>query len=373
MKTILVTGSAGFIGRHLCLALHRTADTRVLPFDLPGTREEMREMVRQADFVYHLAGVNRPRDEAEFQSGNVDLTRELCDALRGAGRSAPLVLSSSIQAEQDNPYGRSKRAAEEEVRRYRRESGARVFILRLPNVFGKWSRPDYNSVVATFCHHLARGRPVQINRRDSVIRLAYIDDVVRRLKGLCEETDQDAERTEYGVDPVFSITVGELHDRLVAFRDQRKTARLPDLSDPFTRYLYATFLSFCPPDGLAYDPGLKNDDRGWLFEMIQSPGAGQIFVSRTKPGVTRGHHYHDTKAERFCVVKGTGTIRLRPVGGADIVTYTVSDRDVRVVDIPPGFTHSIENQGADDMITIFWASEVFDSRRPDTYAERVEP
>lgn len=371
MKRILVTGAAGFMGRNLCVALRREPGFEVLEFDLPQTPDDLPPLAARADLVFHLAGVNRPKAEHEFTEGNVDLTRRLCDCLAATGRRVPLVLSSSIQAELDNPYGRSKRAAEQVVEAHHRQTGAPAYVFRFPNVFGKWSRPNYNTVVATFCHNISRGLPVQISNRANVVRFVYVDDVVRAFLDLARRDDHAAAVHRPEIQPVFSITLGELHDLLVSFREGRRTGVLPDLANPLTRYLYATYVSFYDPAGFAQPVDLKRDDRGWLFELVKSAHAGQIFVSRTRPGITRGNHYHDTKVEKFCVIQGEGIIRFRPVLGNEIIEYPVSDRDIRVVDIPPGYTHSIENTGAADMITLFWASEIFDPQRPDTVFEPV--
>ena len=371
-----------------------------------GRRSSLK-LAARADIVFHLAGVNRPTEEKEFTEGNAVLTRQLCAALASAARRAPLVLSSSVQAELDNPYGRSKQAAEAAVLDYHQRTGAPVYIYRFPNVLGKWSRPNYNTVVATFCHNISRGLPVQVSNRANPLRFVYIDDIVRAFLGIAsctghargqrsegrdhraEITGQRAEIMPF--DPVHSITLGKLHDLILSFHQGRRQGFLPDLSNALTRYLYSTYISFYDPADLAYPVDLKTDDRGWLFELVKSPQAGQIFVSRTRPGITRGNHYHDTKIEKFCVIQGEGVIRLRhvlsgeavqaneiltpssrlPSPISDIIEYPVNDREIRVVDIPPGYTHSIQNTGSTDMITLFWANEIFDPRRPDTYPARV--
>lgn len=371
MKTILVTGAAGFIGRNLCLALRRAGIYEVLEFDLPQTEQELAGLSARADFVFHLAGVNRPKDEQEFVAGNTDLTRQLCGYLAAAGRRAPFVMSSSIQAELDNAYGRSKKAAEDVVFEYHTRTAAPVYVYRFPNVFGKWSRPNYNTVVATFCHNLTRGLPVQVSNPAHPLRFVYIDDIVRAFLDLAARAEHDRTGTRPELEPVYSITLGQLHELIVSFRENRLKSLLPDLSDPLTKYFYSTYVSFLDPGDLAYPVDLKTDDRGWLFELVKSQKAGQIFVSRTKPGITRGNHYHDTKIEKFCVIQGQGVIRFRHVLQEDIVEYAVDDQAIRVVDIPPGYTHSIENTGSGDMITLFWANEIFDPQRPDTHFVKV--
>jgi UDP-2-acetamido-2,6-beta-L-arabino-hexul-4-ose reductase len=372
MKSVLVTGSAGFIGRNLCVALRRQGSFEVSEFDVPQTPKDLTRLAGQAELVFHLAGINRPNEEREFTEGNVDLTRVLCDGLVAADRRVPLVLSSSIQADADNPYGRSKRAAEELVLDYNRQTGAPVYIYRFPNVFGKWSRPNYNTVVATFCHNISRGIPVQVSNRANQLRFVYVDDIVGAFLEIALRESHDAATTRHELQPVFSITLGELHNLLVSFGENRRKSLLPDLGNPLVKYLYSTFVSFYETGDLAYPVELKTDERGWLFELIKSPTAGQIFVSRTKPGITRGNHYHDTKIEKFCVIQGEGVIRFRHILGSEIIEYRVSDRQIRIVDIPPGYTHSIENTGAGDMLTLFWANEIFEPQRPDTYFVKVQ-
>jgi UDP-2-acetamido-2,6-beta-L-arabino-hexul-4-ose reductase len=359
------------MGRNLCVALLRQADVQILSFDVHQPLNDLWALAASADLVFHLAGVNRPEKEKEFMEGNADLTRALCDALRTTGHKTPVVLSSSTQAELDNPYGRSKRAAEDIVLDYHRQTGAPVRVYRFPNVFGKWSRPNYNTVVATFCHNISRGLPVQVSNRTNVIGFVYIDDIVLAFLEITALQQLDPGITHSEIQPVFSITIGELHDLILSFEQGREKSLIPDLSNLLVKYLYSTFVSFYPPKDLAYPVDLKTDNRGWLFELIKSPKSGQIFVSRTKPGITRGNHYHDTKIEKFCVIQGEGVIRFRRIGDDRVIEYPISDRAIQVVDIPPGYTHCIQNTGASDMLTLFWANEIFDPQRPDTYSELV--
>jgi UDP-2-acetamido-2,6-beta-L-arabino-hexul-4-ose reductase len=372
MKRILVTGAAGFMGRNLCMALRRQGGFAVLEFDVEQSPTELPGLAAQADLVFHLAGINRPKEEKEFTEGNVDLTRHLCDSLAKTGRKTPLVLSSSIQAELDNPYGRSKREAEEVVLEYHQKTGAAVYVYRFPNVFGKWSRPNYNTVVATFCHNISRGLPVQVSNRGNVLRFVYIDDIIRAFLEIAARPEHKGQETRYDLQPVYTITLGELHDLLVSFRETRRQSLVPDLANPLLKSLYSTYVSFYEPNDLAYPVDLKTDERGWLFELVKSRSAGQIFVSRTKPGITRGNHYHDSKLEKFCVIQGEGVIRFRHVLQREIIEYPVNDREIKVVDIPPGYTHSIENTGTNDMLTLFWANEIFEPQRPDTYFVKVK-
>lgn len=372
MKTILVTGARGFLGTNLCVALRRRGDCEVLEFTRSQGVEELPKLVARADVVFHLAGVNRPKEESEFAQGNAQLTRLVCEALEQSSRRPLLVLSSSIQAELNNLYGQSKKAAEDAVTAYAQRTGAPVRIFRFPNVFGKWSRPNYNTVVATYCHNLSRGLPVQVNNRAAPLRFVYVDDIVREFLKIVDDAGQPAPIIQE-IQPVHSITLGELHDLIVSFHANREQSILPDLSDPLIKALYSTYVSFLDVQNLAYPVALKTDERGWLFELAKSPYTGQIFVSRTKPGITRGNHYHDSKIEKFCVIQGEGIIRFRHVLGEQIVEYPVNDREIRIVDIVPGYTHSIENVGEGDMITLFWANEIFDPQRPDTFFVKVKP
>ncbi len=368
---ILVTGSEGFIGRNLCLALNRLEETTVHGIDVGDDPADLEGLVKEVDWVFHLAGINRPQDPSEFREGNVDLTSHLLDLLKAEGRRVPVVFTSSIQAENDNPYGVSKKEAEDVLIRHGRDTDSPVFIYRLPNVFGKWSRPNYNTVVATFCHNIARGLPVQLSDRSNVIHFCYIDSVVRTFISLLDMKDFDVSNRFHELDESFEITLGDLHDMIASFRDARAGAAVPDLSDDLTRYMYSTYLSFLETDDFSVPAGMRTDERGWLFELVRSPGFGQIFVSQTRPGITRGDHYHDTKVEKFCVVKGRGVIRFRRLGEEEILAYEVSDDKIEIVDIPPGYTHNIENRGEGDMITLFWANEIFRPEAPDTYWEKV--
>ena len=373
MKVILVTGAGGFVGRNLCVALRRNPEFQVLEFTRNNSAAQLADMVQRAEFVFHLAGVNRPKDEGEFATGNATFTREFCALLAASGRSIPVVYTSSTQAEADNAYGRSKKAAEDELLEYQRKTGSPVYIFRLPNIFGKWSRSNYNTVVATFCHNISRGLPVQISNRASIIRFVYIDDVVRGFVELATLATPKPQTPFCEIEPVLPISVGDLHDKIVWFREQRRNSLIPDLSDTLTKYLYSTYLAFTDPADLAYPVTLKSDDRGWLFELVKSRQAGQIFVSTTRPGVTRGNHYHDSKIEKFCVIQGAAVVRFRHILEQKVIEYPVNDREIRVVDIPPGYTHSIENVGSVDLITLFWANEIFDPQKPDTHFVKVLP
>ncbi len=360
---VLVTGARGFIGRNLIARLQAREGCVVIPFDSNNTPDDLRDGLAAADVVYHLAGVNRPADVREFETGNAMLTGTICTILRELGRRPAIVMSSSVQAELDNPYGVSKRRAEEALREFAAESGAKVQIYRLKNVFGKWSRPNYNSVVATFCHNIACDLPISISDPTREVELVYVDDVVEAFLADLPVGAADAKREI----PSFIVALGDLAGRIQSFHDLRDNLRVPDFAERFNQQLYATYLSFVPADLRRVQLEIRSDQRGGLAEFLKSAHAGQIFVSRTRPGITRGNHYHHTKTEKFLVVEGEGVVRMRPIDGPDIKEYRVRGEDFQVIDIPPGYTHSIENIGMGDMITLFWASEIFDPDHPDTY------
>lgn len=367
---IAVTGANGFMGRNLVAHLRTQGGCEVSRITREHGPAEVRDAILGADFIFHFAGVNRPRTEAEFFSGNVGFTRDLCDTLLEGGRRTPIVFASSIHAESDTPYGRSKREAEEVLMRYAEAAGARVAIYRLPHVFGKWSRPNYNSVVATFCHNIARGLPITITDPTRELNLAYIDDVMALFMAELEQTGPPG--AEYRPKPLtHKVTLGRLAELIGSFKTSRGTLVVPDFADPLVHKLYATYLSYLDAGDFAYDLEQRVDPRGALAEFVKAPGFGQLFVSRTKPGVTRGNHYHHTKTEKFLVVEGEAVVRFRRFDGDEVIEYRVRGDNFRVIDIPPGYTHSIENVGDTELITLFWASEIFDPERPDTYPLQV--
>ncbi len=348
---------------------NKTLLIHILTFEKEDDLPVLDEYLTQADVIFHLAGVNRPPTEDEFWRGNAELTDYVCDRLLAQERSTPLLLSSSTQAELDNAYGRSKRQAEETVARYGAASDAPVYIYRLTNVFGKWSRPNYNSAVATFCYNIAHDKPITISDPNRVLDLIHIDDVVRHFVGdLIGEDQQETATSHYRtVSPVHQVTLGGLADLLYSFRQMRESLQIPDLSDPFSHKLYSTYLSYLDQDMFAYDLMQRCDQRGCLAEFVKSAPFGQIFVSRTVPGITRGNHYHHVKTEKFLVVEGQAVVRFRHIQSDEVIEYPVRGEDFRVVDIPPGYTHSIENVGDGVLVTLFWASEIFDPDRMDTY------
>jgi UDP-2-acetamido-2,6-beta-L-arabino-hexul-4-ose reductase len=371
MNTVLVTGSKGFIGKNLVISLQRMANIYVWGYDIDSPTAVLEEGLAKADTVYHLAGVNRPDHVDEFEKGNTGLTQLVCRLLRSRHKKPILVLSSSNQAAQDNPYGISKRNSEKAVLEFGNETGAAVYVFRLPGVFGKWCRPNYNSVVATFCHNIARDLPISVSDPARGIELVYIDDVVNVFTGILHGHPPVPEGGFSRVAPTYRITLRALAETLQGFRESRNNLLLPDMDDRFIRCLYATYLSYLPTDSFSYTLKQFQDTRGELAELLKSPHSGQFFVSRTRPGIVRGHHYHDTKVEKFIVIEGDAVIRFRSIQGGDIIEYPVSGREFRIVDIPPGYTHSIDNVGTKDLVVLFWANEMFEPTHTDTYAMPV--
>lgn len=367
MKTVLVTGADGFMGRNLLVGLEQFEDLKIIPFSRKSTPEDLEGYLQESDLVYHLAGINRPENPEEFETGNAGLTKNIVDILRKHNLKPDIVFCSSIQANKDNPYGKSKKQAEDILLKYREESGAQVYIYRLPNVFGKWSRPNYNSVVATFCYNICRGLPITISDPKNQLELVYIDDVVKTFTGLLTDKTSEAEEGFYTVPRTFSITLGELAQQLEDIRDKREKLTVPDFSQGITRCLYATYLSFLDKKDFSRALDLKTDQRGNLAEVIKSESFGQIFVSSSHEGVMRGNHYHHTKVEKFCVIKGKAVIKFRKLDEEEVLSYEVSGEKPEVVDIPPGYTHSIENLTNGEMIVLFWANHIFDPENPDTY------
>ncbi len=363
--TVLVTGSNGFVGRNLRVALSRLADVRILCFDLEDDQQVLASHLQDADVVFHLAGVNRPQHVEEFTTGNAGLTQTMVSLLEQQGRTPAIVMTSSTQAALDNPYGASKKAAEESLFEYGARTGAPVYVYRLTNVFGKWSRPNYNSVVSTFCYNISHGLDITMSNPANEVELIYIDDVVAEFVAVLDGR-RDASATRLGVGPTYRVTLAELAERIHRFREIRTTLEIPDLADDLTRKLHATYLSYLEPTDFSYPLDIKTDNRGDLAELIKSAHFGQMFVSRTHGGITRGNHYHDTKIEKFCVLQGEAAIRFRHVFTEDIIEYRVSGTTWEVVDIPPGYTHHIENLSDQEMIVLFWANRIFDPLQPDT-------
>ena len=381
---ILVTGANGFVGRNLVSQLENIAsgkarnyaiageELHVLCYDVDSDPAALEEYCRRADFVFNLAGVNRPEDPSEFMKGNFGFASLLLDTLKKCGNSCPVMISSSTQAALDNPYGESKRAGEELLFEYGRETGAKVLVYRFPNVFGKWCRPNYNSAVATFCHNIAHGLPIRVNDPSVVMHLVYIDDVVDELIGALSG-DEHRAGAFCEVPVVHEITLGGIVDLLYSFRDMQQDLEVPDLGDAFTKKLYSTYLSYLPKEKFCYPLKMNVDNRGSFTEIIRTPDRGQFSVNISKPGITKGEHWHHTKNEKFVVVSGHGLVQLRKIGTDEVINFEVSGEKMEVVEMIPGYTHNIINlSDTEDLVTIMWANEAFNPERPDTYFEPVE-
>ncbi len=363
---VLVTGAKGFVGKNLIATLEHMKGVEILPFDIDTDPALLNAYARECGFVYHLAGVNRPQKPEEFMEGNFGFTSSLLDALRQNGNKAPVLITSSIQAELKNPYGESKKAGEDLMHAYGRENGIPIFVYRMPNVFGKWCRPNYNSAVATFCHNIAHGLPVTVNDPKVIMRLVYIDDVVeefiRAMQGNANKRDDFCY-----IEPVHQTTLGHIAELIESFKLSRENRSVPDMGDAFTKALYATYLSYLPEDQFSYPLKMNVDNRGSFTEILRTAERGQFSVNISKPGITKGNHWHHTKNEKFVVVAGRGVIRFRKVGEDKVLEYFVSGDKIEVLDIPTGYTHNIENLGDTDLVTFMWASECFDPAKPDTY------
>lgn len=366
---VLITGANGFAGRNLVAHFAERKSDEVVCFTRDNSTADLPALLQDVDFVFHLAGINRPQDPVEFTTGNVDLTQALCEAIAATGRKIPVVYTSSIQADLANPYGASKRGAEEALTRLAAERGNPVHLFRLPNVFGKWARPNYNSAVATFCHNIARDLPIQINDPAARISLVYIDDVVASFMAVME--GRVAGTPFVQVEPQYSISVGELADLLRTFRESRSTLITEPVGAGLTRALYSTYVSYLPPERFAYEVPKYGDPRGVFVEMLKTKDSGQFSFFTAHPGITRGGHYHHSKTEKFLVIKGKACFRFRHIVSGEFHELFTTGESPQVVETVPGWTHDITNVGDDEMIVMLWANEIFDREHPDTYARPV--
>ena len=397
---ILVTGAAGFAGKNLVEALKNIRDGKdkthpslqieeIYCYDLDSTAEDLTFYCENADFVFHFAGVNRPKDPVEFMKGNFGFSSLLLDTLKAAGNPCPVVLSSSIQAtligRYDGDYGRSKKAGEELFFSYGKETGAQVLVYRFPNLFGKWCRPNYNSAVATFCHNYANDLPIQVNDPSVVLELLYIDDLIDEMLLALEGK---AHRCEFeGVDTLLcpegrycaaplthKVSLGRIVELLDAFRAQPQTLLMPEIPEgSFAKKLYSTYLSYLPKEKVSFPLKMNVDARGSFTELLRSANCGQISVNISKPGITKGQHWHHTKWELFIVVSGKGLIQQRKIGSEEVLNFEVSGERIEAVQMLPGYTHNIVNlSDTEDLVTVMWANECFDPQHPDTFFEKVE-
>lgn len=380
---VLVTGAKGFVGRNLTSQLHNIRNGKARNYEIPGDEltvfeydidsdpSELDIYCKQADFVFNLAGVNRPKDQTEFMKGNFGFASTLLDTLKKYENTCPVMISSSMQAALENPYGESKRAGEQLMFDYSKETGAKVLVYRFPNVFGKWCRPNYNSAVATFCYNTAHNLPILVNDPSIIMSLVYVDDVVDELIGALSGSEH-RQGAYCEVPTVHTITLGEIVELINSFSAMSRNLSVPDLEDAFTRKLYSTYLSYLPQAKFSYPLKMNVDDRGSFTEIIRTADRGQISVNISKPGVTKGQHWHHTKNEKFVVVSGHGLIQLRRIGTKEVINIEVRGEKIEVVEMIPGYTHNIINLSeTEDLVTFMWCNEYFNPNKPDTYFEEV--
>lgn len=368
---ILVTGAKGFVGKNLVAELKNRGHNEIYECDINTTSEELIEFTKDCEFVFHLAGVNRPEKEDDFMKGNFGFTSILLNNLKKNNNKSPILITSSIQAKLDNPYGKSKKAGEDLIFKYSKDNSVRTYVYRLPNLFGKWCRPNYNSVVATFCHNIANHLPIQINDSEAILNLAYIDDV---LNEFINAMDNNASMDDnYGYIPVtHSIKLGELAKMIIKFEESRKNLQILNMQDnELEKKLYSTYLSYLPENEFSYPVKMNVDNRGSFTELFKTAERGQVSVNISKPGIVKGNHWHHTKNEKFVVVSGEGIIRFRRIDSDKVIEYKVSGEKIEIVDIPCGYTHNIENIGNTDMVTVMWANEVYNPEKPDTFYMEV--
>jgi len=365
---VLITGAKGFLGKNLTLHLAERQDIDVLFFYREHNESDLSDKIKNVDFVFHLAGINRPQDPNDFLNGNFQLTQRLCRLISDTGRNIPIIYTSSIQATKDNPYGLSKRAAESVLFELQRVSGVPVHVFRLPNVFGKWCKPNYNSVVATFCHNIAHELQIKINDPAAPLTLVYVDDVVERFIQLMDGADScvDADGFEK-VNPQYTTTVGKLAAQIRAFKESRSTLVIDRVGSGLTRALYSTYLSYLPTVDFAYNVPQHRDARGVFVEMLKTKDSGQFSFFTAHPGVTRGGHYHHSKTEKFLVIKGQARFKFRHMNTGETYELMTDGDKAEIVETVPGWTHDITNTGREEMVVMLWANEVFDRSKPDTF------
>ncbi|MBE0497143.1 MAG: SDR family oxidoreductase [Campylobacterales bacterium] len=361
---VLITGANGFIAKNLRVTLNKMPQIEVLEYTKNDTVEKLDSLIQEAEFVFHLAGVNRPKNVNEYYEGNVNLTQLLVDTIKRHNKNIPILLSSSAQVGNGSEYAKSKEDAEKIVEKYSKENNVSCFIYRLPNVFGKWSKPNYNTVIATWCYNITRDIPIQINNPEAELSLVYIGDVIHAfIKHLYITQSKEL---YFGINIVYKKTLGEIQQLLYMFRESRKNLLIPNIAKGFERILYATYLSFLPTDKFSYKLSGHEDARGTFFEILKTLDSGQLGISTTKSGVTRGNHYHNTKNEKFLVIKGKALIELRDIFSKEIIQYNVNGNDLEIVEMIPGYTHNITNTGDEEMVLLIWANENYDPSAPDT-------
>ena len=365
---VLITGANGFIAKNLRETLQRDENIKLYLFSKDDSLDILEAYLKEVDFIYHLAGVNRPKDNKEFYEGNSNLTKFIVDILKKSKKRVPLVLSSSTQALQDNDYGKSKLQAENIVLEYSKEFDVNSYVFRLPNVFGKWSKPNYNSVISTWCYNITHNIDIQVNDETYTMNLVYVDDVVDEFVQ-CLSLNRKSGYSE--VSTVYVKTLGEIRDLLLEFKENRNSLVIPNVGSDFERTLYATYLSYLDTNNFSYKLNGYEDDRGTFYEILKTKDTGQFSLSTTKAGITRGNHYHNTKNEKFLVVKGKALIEFRHIFSNEIISYEVSGKSMEVVEMIPGYTHNIKNIGDNELLLFLWANEQFDQNNPDTYFLKV--
>lgn len=386
---ILVTGAKGFVGKNLCAQLNNVAsnkarwykidsDITIMEYDIDSMPEQLEVYCQKADFVFHLAGVNRPKEASEFMKGNFGFTSLLLDTLKKCGNKCPVMISSSSQAALDNPYGQSKKAGEDLMFQYAEETDAKILVYRFPNLFGKWCKPNYNSAVATFCNNIANDLPIQVNDPNVMLSLVYIDDLVDELINALTGYEYREGKFCY-VPNIYRVKLGDLADLLYSFEKGRTSLQVPYVSDSFRKALYSTYLSYLPESKISFALNMNVDARGSFTEFIRTENHGQISINISKPGIIKGQHWHNNSVERFLVVSGQGLIQLRKIGIDEngdrypVISYCVDGSELRVIEMLTGYTHNLINLSeTEDMVTIIWSNDCFDSNRPDTYFEPVE-
>ncbi|QQX81810.1 NAD-dependent epimerase/dehydratase family protein [Shewanella sp. KX20019] len=366
---ILVTGAAGFIGKNLCVFLQEAGFKNINKITLDDNETSVAQKVKSADFIYHLAGTNRPKNDDEFKKGNTDLTQNIIDILIESGLKTPILLTSSIQAELENPYGASKAGAEQALENYQQQTGATAYIYRLPNVFGKWCRPNYNSAVATFCYNTINELPITINNPDATLSLVYIDDVCHSFISLLTTPEQNEQYSS--VAPVYQTTVGEVVSLLAEFKESRKSMISAKVGEGLIRSLYSTYVSYLAPEQFSYSVTRHSDDRGTFVEMLKTKDSGQFSFFTAHPGITRGGHYHHTKTEKFLVINGKASFKFRHISTGESYELIVDGVESRIVETAPGWSHDITNIGENELVVMLWANEIFDRDKPDTVNFKV--
>ncbi len=367
---VLITGANGFIGKNLIFHLQEMDNIEIIKFDKDDNFDILKDNIKDIDFIFHFAGINRPKNKKEFYEGNFDFTKELIDLINKNNRKIPFVFSSSIQAELNNDYGKSKLMAEE----YIRENVKNSYIFRFHNVFGKWCKPNYNSVIATFCYNISHNLDITINDENVELELIYIDDICYTLKDLLigKKDNMEYKNGIYYINPRYKVTLGYIVELLKEFKNDMNSIFVPNTGDEFTKKLFATYVSYMPLEEDVFSQKKHVDQRGNFIELVRTMKNGQFSISMSKPGVVRGNHYHHTKMERFIVVKGKAKITLKSIIDNTVKEFYVSDQEIQIITIPVGYTHNIENIGDDEMILILWANELYDENNPDTYYKEIK-